>query len=257
MTPARGRSLAVAAVVALGCTPFEGRARDAGLDVGGPRDTSAGEIAGDVPDAATDAAVVSCGLRSVACDPVLDRGCGAGTRCGVDGFAPLRLSCAPVGMVGLGAVCGGEAECAVGLHCFAERCLPLCCSLDGEGGCAASAGAGSHCTVTTDTPALSVCTLPGDCDYRAPDFRGACTEGFGCFPTSTVGESRCLRLGGARLGEGCTQPNDCLLGLGCAGPTASRGTCRRLCRLGLRTECAAGTTCQPFLGRPSDWGACS
>lgn len=242
---------------ALGCTPFSGIARDAAsADTG--RDVVSSEIAEDVPvvsdGGSRDAA--ACGLGAVACDPVRGLGCDGGQRCAIDGHGPLRVRCEAAGEGALGTFCADETACAAGLHCVAERCLPLCCSFGGESACAA-AGVGSHCAVETGTPALSACTLPGACDYHAVDFRGVCAEGFGCFPTSSVGESLCLPLRGVRPGMSCSAGNDCTLGFGCAGSEPTHGLCRRLCRLGLTTECSAGTSCQAFMGRPSDWGYCA
>lgn len=65
-----------------------------------------------------------------------------------------------------------------------------------------------------------------------------------------------MRFGGARFGEACSAPNDCVAGFGCVTFGPPPGVCRRLCRLGLGTECSAGTYCQTFTGRPYDWGFC-
>lgn len=235
-----------------GCTGFVGVATadaTADLDVAAtdrPRPDAVVREEGD--------ALVACGVRTGDCDPVLDRGCAGEQTCRITRYLPLTTRCGPAGETPFGGACEGDDACAAGLACVVGRCLTPCCAQGGDTRCGEP---GSHCGLMTDNAAISACTQGGECDYLAGDYRGGCGDGAGCFAMNSAGQARCLPLGSARLGAPCTLPNDCVLGLGCVFLDRNRGECRRLCRRGASSECASGTACQLFNGRPADWGFCA
>ncbi|MEZ4470275.1 MAG: hypothetical protein R3F60_05635 [bacterium] len=149
----------------------------------------------------------------VACDPVADEGCPAGTHCRLLGGG--ALACLPPST----AIAAGSCEagsCQPGEACVAVEgqtgCRPVCRVDDPS---CPDAGLCSHAVAD----GFGVCTTP--CTL------GGCSLGGTCAPISATPYPVCVAAGDAQPGEACAERR-CAAGLACL---ALEGDprCERLC----------------------------
>lgn len=190
------------------------------------------------------------------CSPYDPASCGPDLTCVVTAFDPIapRSTCMPAGSLPTGSVCADaspETRCARGLVCLRGRCLAGCCGALDDARCGAHA-AGSTCAVPTQSLRVWGCTLPGACDYRAPN----CGPQRACVPTGLYGSPVCVGAGDGTDNAPCSDDNACAVPFTCLiSFPASVGRCRPRCNPRGPTSPCAGR-CLPFADRPADFGAC-
>lgn len=215
----------------------------------GTRDRGDADVA-DV-DAPADVSTL-CAIPRLACDPVNQRGCNGSFGCVVRSIPVFSAECASPGTRTAGSGCTRAEDCAVGMSCLGGRCARPCCPSLTPDPCGVSTP-GTRCAGATGDDALTVCTLPSDCDYRSPD---ACGAGRVCRVRNALGAADCVPAGRAGLDETCEAPDECTTGLTCVLLSSSApGRCRPACNP-LDDRCAPSTYCSIFADRPRDFGAC-
>jgi hypothetical protein len=244
--------------LAAGCTPFDGRERDAG----DARPADAARVDAPTPPASdggtSDRGAFTCGQPSGGCDPVHNAGCDDAGACVVTTALPLRAACGTAGAHQPSTGCAAEADCAAGSHCVNHRCLPLCCAVGGDAWCRDQLGPWSHCALPIGSGAVYACTLPGVCDYTdRSEAHGGCEGALRCYPSfSNVGLGECRMPGVRAVGDDCIRSDDCVSGATCAGKNP--GVCLPICNPRSPVpECPNGMRCGPFVDRPLDYGVCS
>jgi hypothetical protein len=204
----------------------------------------------------------------LACDPVLQNGCGDGLRCTLivsdPDAGPGRPGCFAQGSLDVGQDCvsptvsGAADDCRAGSYCYVGKCHEMC----NVGG----AGCSDGTCIGFANLEFDLC-LP-NCDPLAqdcPDTPGGSPQG--CYLTTTGSVCAAIFGGdGVAPSGSCSFVNDCERGAGCFGGTP--GVCHKYCDIEAcppdeltqiaqpcADYCAAGEVCQRILGQ-SGYGAC-
>jgi hypothetical protein len=149
--------------------------------------------------------------------------------------------CLPAGSGKDGASCSHPADCAPGYECVGApgTCQHYCCSGNPE--CSSSqfcdiqptaAATQTHVPVCMPIVPSAGCTLLDDTPCKPTET---------CSVVKEKGETSCVAVGGAKVGEGC-DVDHCARGLVCLGVPGAR-QCFQLCRVGL-SDCAQGLLCK-------------
>ncbi len=187
------------------------------------------------------------------CDPVAVQGCADGV-CILAGDAPY---CVPqAGRLEEGSACEEPGQCAPGLACFRRPsggvCAPVCCFGD------ESCGDGRTCRgpgvlIDGSESAFGQCRAPIACDPLEAE---SCEPGMACRIVSPEGDTDCVRLGEAAVGEACVAQSDCQGGLFCGG--LFERVCVRICSLAEDGGCPDGEgICQGYAHTPEGVGLCT
>lgn len=226
------------------------RLRDCGAAVGGqdlgyeeeddgvyPEDTRP-YVDSAAPDARPDAPCTT--PSGAACALFPQCGCAAGMSCDVPpaSYADGRAACVTAGSRGRHQRCTTVGECAAGLTCYYDVCMPLCAA---NSDCA---GAGTPlCSdrqyesggVAKPVPGLRVCTA--QCDPLNP--AKVCGASTTClFHSKSV--TTCAAAGLSTTATSCASNRfACAPGYVCV----SGGDCKRWCRIGLAGDCPGGKAC--------------
>jgi hypothetical protein len=282
MPPVRGRLFAclstlslllfaVAASCAAGETdPGETRdncrLRDCGAAVGG-RESSPDEEDEGVPIEDTGTVLpdsapadtkpdTACSVTSgAACALYPQCGCTGAMNCDVPpaNFGDGKAACVAAGMKTTHQKCTTTGECAKGLTCYYDVCMPFCAV---TGDCT-----GARCnpvlyvdgTVVKSVPDMRVCMA--ECDPLNPS--KACGASTTClFPTATA--TTCAAAGLSTTATSCaSNPFACAPGYVCVGS----GDCKRWCRIGLAGDCPGGKACNKISTAPTigtiEYGVCA
>lgn len=185
-------------------------------------------------------------------------GCAAGTTCDVApaNFATGTAACVTAGSKKVHEKCTTTGECATGLTCYYDVCMPLCAA---SGDCS---GAGMpQCNdvqyveggVAKSVPGMHVCMA--QCDPMNPSkVCGAFTTCLFPSPAFTT----CAAAGFSTTAASCTSdPFACAPGYVCVGT----GDCKRWCRIGLAGDCPGGRACNKLSTAPKigtiEYGVCA
>jgi len=188
------------------------------------------------------------------CNPVYGTGCEPGQICALrDEVA----SCVAPTSGARGAACTTTEACGTGLACFRTArgavgvCDRVCCP--GGTDCAAPEVCGGDGALVDGTvSSWGRCLAPRTCTLLEVT---SCPDREACYVVGSEGQTECLVAGTAIEGDACAAPNDCAVGLVCAG--AFGRACARLCRLGLMEDpCGAGAMCVRQAYTPESIGVC-
>ncbi len=218
-----------------------------------PPDTSP-----DAPDTTAPDASSCTPPSGVACTTIPQCGCPSGTNCDVTSTTG-KTSCVAAGSKGLHQPCSALGQCAKGLSCVFDVCVPFCAT---AADCAASSPS-SECRpvryddggVVTDIPGFRVCQA--QCDPMNPT--KACGASATCiFVDSAVGKTACAAAAsGTTAGSCAAEPFSCMPGYTCVGT----GDCMRFCRVGFSGDCPGGKACLSFTDHPKigaiEYGVCA
>ena len=217
-----------------GCNLIGEAPPDLGTDAG-PSDVDLGS-----PDSGTMGSMCPAGE----CDYGSNTGCPAGQACYLGtGGAPVCLS---AGTAGMGETCLVQGDCVGGMVCLGSgdsgACHRICC-----GGDDSVCGAGSSCGAIQGIVGVGGCTLV--CD---PVAQSGCAAGEACY--SLASGPQCAPPGTGIQGTTCTYQDDCSMGFGCVGDSATGYLCAEYCDPTSPSCSDPSLTCVPLLS--SDAGVC-
>lgn len=267
-------ALVAALFLPLGCAAGENdpglardncRLRDCGAAVGGletgpeeedtslppedtappPRDTAIDTSKPDAP----------CMVPSgAACSLSPQCGCSSAQKCDVPDFGTGTAACVSQGSRGPNEKCATTTECARGLTCYYDLCMPLCAT---NGDCVST----SACNdvryvaggVEKTVSGMRVCMA--QCDPINPS--KSCGASTTClFPSPTT--TTCAAAGLSTTATSCaSDPFACAPGYVCVGT----GDCKRWCRIGFAGDCPGGKACNRLSSAPKigsiEYGVCA
>jgi len=214
-------------------------------DTGTDMMDSGGDDSGTPPPDSGMMMGMSCGPTTGDCDVSDPASCGTGMACVLQGGGgePWTTVCIQEGVIAEGMACDPtmQAQCQQGFQCDSTSriCARVCCS-------------GVDCNPGDDCIALSMagpmgmeagfCRTPVDCD--PVDGTAGCSDGTGCYPTSS-GSFSCFSAGDIAIGEMCSNLNDCAPGSACI--TGDPSVCRQFCLLS-EPVCPSGFACGGLSG---------
>jgi hypothetical protein len=271
----------VLAVVAIGCARGEEdpgtakdncRLRDCGVAVGGqetepedegfpPEDTGSslkdtGVLVTDTGTPPKDTAPpdTACMPPSgVTCTTFPQCGCASTTNCDVTDVSG-KTSCVMAGSRTVHQKCTALGECARGLTCIYNVCMPFCGETPDCAGTALCRNVQYvEGSVTKDIPGMKVC-MEG-CDPLNPSkLCGASTTCLFSSPTTTT----CAAAGLSTTAGSCaSDPFTCAPGYVCV----NTGDCKRWCRIGFTGDCPGGKACGTLSTNPKiggiEYGVCA
>jgi hypothetical protein len=220
---------------------------DAGtVDSGKPGSPDSGKADAGGADAGADAGADGGNCATVApnyvCGLVPQCGCAAKQTCDVTNYTSGATSCVGSGTSPQGNYCKTTADCATGLTCAGGACRPYCTT----GGQACTGPGVGSCIQLTNTsnqniPNAKVCTVT--CDLVNPT--SVCGSN-NCTYWQDVKKPDCMEAGSAVEYGACTV-SYCAKGLVCV-RDGSSDLCMKWCRVGTKTDCGLGQTCQNLLG---------
>lgn len=209
----------------------------------GTRDTAVPDAPCTVPSGAACALSPQCG-------------CSSGQTCDVPvaSFADGKTACVSAGTRKVHEKCTTTGECARGLTCYYDVCMPLCAV---AGDCASTAVCSDvqyvEGGVAKSVPGMRVCMA--QCDPMNPSrLCGAFTTCL--FPSPAV--TTCAAAALSTTASSCaTDPFACAPGYVCVGT----GDCKRWCRIGLAGDCPGGKACNRLSTAPKigtiEYGVCA
>lgn len=246
-------------------TLAEYQPRDAGVaDAGDGSATlrdGAGDRAGD--GGGSDTAAADVAAAPITCMNTVANDCAAGLTCdfAVDPPMPGTYLCRPIGVVPEGGRCASYTQCTAGFSCLGHAEGYACrkfCNTDAD-----CPGPERIC-VSNGVPGASTCST-----RCIPTTAAGCPAGWNCValsagtngPLHTNCEPPVAMAKG--LGEPCSIPRDCQLGLTCPSNDQGMGTvCRKQCVVTTGEGCEAvpGTSCTSYK-RPTfvggvEYGTC-
>jgi len=209
-------------------------------------------VADTKPDAPADAPCTT--PSGAACALYPQCGCASPLKCDVPNFGDGKAACVTAGSRGVHQKCTTTAECARGLTCYYDVCMPLCAA---SGDCASTAVCNDVQYVeggaVKTVPSMRVCMA--QCDPLNPSkLCGASTTCL--FPSSTT--TTCAAAGLSTTATSCaSNPFACAPGYVCVGS----GDCKRWCRIGLAGDCPGGRPCNSLSSAPKigsiEYGVCA
>jgi hypothetical protein len=228
-----------------GPSPADAAVDSSTPDTGAPKDTAPADTF--TPPVDTGACKPPSG---VACSTLPQCGCSDGNNCdvtGVDG----RTSCVPAGTKGKNQKCDALGQCAVGLSCVFDVCLPFCsttsdCAGVGSPTCRNVQYVDATTKVTKDVPGFKVCMQ--QCDPVNPS--KVCGASTNCVFTSSTQTTCAAAATSTTAGTCASDPFTCAPGYVCVGT----GDCRRWCRIGFAGDCPTGKTCGKLTSAPTSGG---
>ncbi len=189
------------------------------------------------------------------CDTAPQCGCTNGQACVVTNPTTGVTGCANPGNVQPNQNCS-SGTCTAGYECVGSACKKYCAS-------AADCG-GQDCIQVTYTPSggsptnipgMMVCT--SGCKLENPGT--VCGSGLTCYQSSqTSSATDCGPAGTGTGANGCSaaNPTACAPGYLCVYDSSNNYSCAHWCRLGVNSDCPAGTgTCADVISDPT-YGVC-
>ncbi len=174
-----------------------------------------------------------------------------------DASAPIP-ACEPVAGTGAnGASCTTGADCAAGFDCVGgdtgSFCRQYCCL--GTCGDPAASSSATFCDVqllVDPNLVAPVCMPLKPCKLLTD---GDCGRSETCAVVNENGDTGCVPVGTAQVGEACDIVH-CERDLTCLGQPGNR-KCQRLCKIGGDAVCTAPQTCTPTSAfKDSSYGIC-
>ncbi len=204
-----------------------------------------------VPDTSADTACTV--PTGAACALAPQCGCGAGMSCDVADYADGKPACVSAGSKSVHQKCTTTGECAKGLTCYYDVCMPLCATSANCTGATCNDVQYVDGSVVKTVPGMRVCMA--HCDPLNPS--KVCGASTTClFPSATT--TTCAAAGLSTTATSCaSNPFACAPGYVCVGT----GDCKRWCRIGLAGDCPGGKTCNKLSTAPTigsiEYGVCA
>lgn len=174
-------------------------------------------------------------MAMLPCEVIAQTGCCGGDQCHLD-IVTARHSCEPPGIARENDHCMDANDCEPGTGCAEDKNYLAChrfCANDAD----CTNGPGSRCAYSAGASMMRMCSQ--GCD---PIVDIGCASDGGCrIFASTVGFiTECQFAGTRTQGQFCTAEGECDGGYSCVA-----NTCRKICRVGVDSDCPNQFTCGP------------